>query len=102
MLPDTLLTGAQKARRDLSADFIKKLIETAIELHDRQKELAHTWKVWVPVLAVIVAGMANIFVTLYSNKNRSIPNEVLVYPKDIPFDHFYISIQPGTGMEFHD
>lgn len=53
--------------RELSHDLIKKLIEIAIELHDRQKDRADNWKTWLPVIAVIIAGLLNIFVTIYTN-----------------------------------
>ncbi len=55
--------------RELSLDLIKKLIEIAIELHDRQKELADKWKTWLPIIAVIIAGLINVIVTLYTNNN---------------------------------
>lgn len=53
--------------RQLSFDLIKKLIEIAIELHDRQKERADKWKIWLPVVCVIVAGLINVLVTLATN-----------------------------------
>lgn len=55
--------------RELSLDLIKKLIEIAIELHDRQKERADRWKTWLPIIAVLVAGLINIIVTVSTNTN---------------------------------
>lgn len=44
-------------RKPLPADFTHQLFRTAIELHDRQVEAASRWRVWVPVLAAILAGI---------------------------------------------
>ncbi len=60
--------------RALSLDLIKKLIEIAIELHDRQKERADKWKIWLPIITVILAGIINVAVTLYSNSNNETSN----------------------------
>jgi hypothetical protein len=53
--------------RELSAEFTKKLIETAIELYGIQKERVSNWKVWIPVIAVVIASAASILVTLLHN-----------------------------------
>ncbi len=56
----------ERGERDiLSPDFTKKLIETAIELYGIQKEHVERWKVWVPVIVVIVASAINILFTLF-------------------------------------
>ncbi|MDR6564093.1 MULTISPECIES: hypothetical protein [unclassified Arcicella] len=60
----------QNGVRELSLDLIKKLIEIAIELHDRQKERADRWKTWLPIIAVLVAGLINIIVTVSTNNNH--------------------------------
>ncbi|MFT3795228.1 hypothetical protein [Flavobacterium sp.] len=60
--------------RELSFDLIKKLIEIAIELHDRQKEMADKWKIWLPIIAVVVAGFVNVIVTLSTNSSHDQPN----------------------------
>jgi len=51
--------------RELSPDLIKKLLETAIELYNIQKDEANKWNVWIPVIAVAIAGIANILVTIF-------------------------------------
>lgn len=64
----------EKGVRDVPLELIKKLIEIAIELHDRQKERADRWKVWLPVIVVIVAGLINVLVTL-STSNKETTND---------------------------
>ncbi len=78
--------------RELSPDLIKKLIEVAIELHDRQKEKSDWWKVWLPIIAVVVVGLTNIIVTVYTKKNNEQRDKVWVYKKDIPVDYFQITV----------
>lgn len=78
--------------RELSPDLIKKLIEVAIELHDRQKERSDWWKIWIPIITVVIAGVLNAFITITTNKNELQQNQVWIYKKDIPIDHFQITI----------
>ncbi|MCR5863553.1 hypothetical protein LRS05_16130 [Flavobacterium sp. J372] len=61
----------EKGVRDVPLELIKKLIEIAIELHDRQKERADRWKIWLPVIVVIVAGLINVIVTISTSDNRA-------------------------------
>lgn len=65
----------QNGIRELSFDVIKKLIEIAIELHDRQKERADRWKTFLPILAIIIAGIINFLATVYFNSNNYKNNE---------------------------
>lgn len=71
-------------------DITKKLIETAIELHDRQKERADFWKVWIPVIAVLVTGLINILVTLTAVKSGK--DNVSTFEKNIPADYLQIEV----------
>lgn len=43
--------------RYLSPDFIGRLLDAAIELHDREVRRAERWAFWIPVLVAIIAGM---------------------------------------------
>jgi hypothetical protein len=54
-----------EGKRPLSPEFTKKLMEIAIQLYDKQKELSEQWKFWIPVVAVIVSGLITIIVTIF-------------------------------------
>lgn len=53
-----VLKKNEQGIREFPLDFTKKLIETAIQLHDIQKERADWWKVWLPFIAVILTILA--------------------------------------------
>ncbi len=44
-------------REELSPDFVGKLLQAAIELHDREMERKYQWKVYIPIIVVITAGI---------------------------------------------
>lgn len=56
-----------KDKRELSPDFVSTLLQTAINLHDRQLERAHHWKVYmnilIPGVLVIVAALLSVYFT---------------------------------------
>lgn len=62
----------------VSADLVKKFFETAIQLHDKEKERADRWKVWLPFIAVIISVLGTIYV---SSKKQPV-NEVKISTKD--------------------
>lgn len=72
--------------RELSSDFTKKLIETAIQLHDKQKERADWWKVWLPFVAVIITVLGSIYVN-----GRNTPTEKVIQ-RNGDFDYFKVHI----------
>jgi len=41
----------------LPSDFVHELLRTAIELHDRQMEVAEWWKKFVPLWAALIGGV---------------------------------------------
>ena len=43
-------------RGPLSSDFVGKLLQTAIELHDREMERKNHWKAYIPIVVAITAG----------------------------------------------
>lgn len=51
----------KKIREPLSPEVVKKLIEIAIELHDRQLEKSQNWKAYVPIIVAVTAGAFTIF-----------------------------------------
>jgi len=57
--------------RELPVDFIMKLIDTAIELHDKQKERADWWKAWLPFIAVIITVLGSIYVNHQGAVNKA-------------------------------
>jgi hypothetical protein len=44
-------------RKPLPADFTFRLLQTAIDLHDRQVTAASRWKDFVPVVAALIGGI---------------------------------------------
>jgi len=58
--------------REFPPDFAKKLLETAIQLHDKQKERADRWKVWLPLIVAIVTVLSSFFVQYSNNQNQKI------------------------------
>jgi len=44
-------------RTPLSADFVGKLLQTAIELHDRELERKNHWKAYIPIIVAVTAGI---------------------------------------------
>jgi hypothetical protein len=43
-------------RPTLSPEYTSKLLELAVELHDRQVRRSQSWQVWLPVLGVVLGG----------------------------------------------
>jgi len=87
-----VIEANEQGASELSPDLIKKLIEVAIELHDRQKEKSDWWKVWLPIIAVVVVGLTNIIVTVTTKTNKGQQDKVWIYKKDIPVDYFQITV----------
>jgi hypothetical protein len=54
-----LPTDAQGARL-VSSEFTAKLLQLAIELHDRQLRRAQSWQIFVPLLAAAIAGTGSL------------------------------------------
>lgn len=48
--------------KELPIGFTQKLFETAIQLHDKQVKRSEKWKVWIPILAVIISGTISLIV----------------------------------------
>jgi len=49
--------GASGNKEPLSSDIMQKLLQTAIDLHDRQVKAKEWWKTWIPVASTILAGL---------------------------------------------
>lgn len=47
--------------RELPSDFLSILLQTAINLHDRQLNRAHHWRVYIPIVVAAVAGVFTFF-----------------------------------------
>ena len=47
---------AEGERGPLSSEYTSKLLELAVELHDKQFRRSQRWHVWVPVISTIVGG----------------------------------------------
>ena len=55
--------------KELPIEHIHKLIETAIQLHDKEVERSEKWKHLIPLYAVIFTGIITIIINLLSNNN---------------------------------
>jgi hypothetical protein len=44
-------------REPLPADFAGKLLQAAIELHDRELERKNHWKAYIPIIVAVTAGL---------------------------------------------
>ncbi|MES0492054.1 MAG: hypothetical protein ABUK01_18850 [Leptospirales bacterium] len=44
-------------RKPLSADFVGKLLQAAIELHDREMERKNHWRAYIPIIVAVTAGV---------------------------------------------
>ncbi|MEW8437768.1 MAG: hypothetical protein AB2689_06390 [Candidatus Thiodiazotropha taylori] len=47
-------------REPIPADFAGKLLQAAIELHDRAMERKNHWKVYIPIVVAVTAGIFTI------------------------------------------
>ena len=54
-------------RPPLDPNLVTKLIDTAIELHDRQLQRKEKWKVIIPMIVTIIAAMAAIVSAFIGN-----------------------------------
>lgn len=47
----------QSDHAPLPADYTSKLLELAVELHDREVRRSQSWHVWLPILGVTLGGL---------------------------------------------
>lgn len=47
--------------RELHSDFVGKLLQAAIEIHDRQLDRAQHWKSYIPIVVAVTAGLFTLF-----------------------------------------
>ncbi|MCB9191197.1 MAG: hypothetical protein H6602_06005 [Flavobacteriales bacterium] len=51
--------------RTLPVEFVHKLMDTAIQLHDKQVKRSERWRYWIPVYAVMITGFISILLAFY-------------------------------------
>ena len=61
--------------KEIPDGFLAVLFETAIQLHDKQMRRFEAWKIWTPIIAVIISGGISLFVAFYNNGGPKINNE---------------------------
>jgi hypothetical protein len=49
--------GGAAGRPPIGADYTSKLLELAVELHDREVRRSQAWQAWLPMLGVVVGGL---------------------------------------------
>jgi len=47
--------------RELPSEFVGKLLQAAIEIHDRQLDRVQHWKSYIPIVVAVTAGLFTIF-----------------------------------------
>ena len=50
-----------EGKRELPPDFVSMLLQTAINLHDRQMDRAYRWTVYIPIIVAVTAGVFTLF-----------------------------------------
>jgi hypothetical protein len=56
-----VLPEDKTGNRELPPGLISTLVQTAINLHDRQLDRAHHWRVYIPIMVAVVAGVFTLF-----------------------------------------
>lgn len=51
----------ESGRRPLPADYTSKLLQLAVELHDRELRRSQRWHVWVHLIVALTAGAFTLF-----------------------------------------
>lgn len=51
----------ENGRPTLAPDYTSKLLQLAVELHDRELRRSQHWHVWVPVIVAVTAGVFTLF-----------------------------------------
>jgi hypothetical protein len=88
------LNNETRLYETLSPDLTKKFFETAIQLHDIQKERADIWKVWLPILIAIITVLSSFYVQYTNNQNQTFLKhyEVDLKPKQEGYATFMKSV----------
>lgn len=47
--------------RQVPAEYTAKLLELAVELHDREARRAQAWQIWIPLIVALTAGVFTLF-----------------------------------------
>lgn len=88
------LSNQTNRSEPLSADLAKKYFETAIELHEIQKERSNRWLIWLPSLIAIISIVGNLFTQCENSKvqARIRRYEVELKPKQESYASFMSNI----------
>lgn len=54
------ITDHEKTKKPLCSDFVGKLLQAAIELHDREMERKNHWRIYIPIIVAVTAGLFTI------------------------------------------
>lgn len=69
----------KRIRAPLDPSVVNKLIEIAVELHDKEAMRAERWKVWVPVVAALVSAGAAVSAAFLRNDISPTPPSLASY-----------------------
>jgi len=56
-----VMPRSEEGRPSLPSDYVSKLMELAVELHDRELSRSQGWHVWVPIIVALTAGAFTLF-----------------------------------------
>ena len=56
----------EQGERELPPELIHKLLQTAIDLHDRQVQAKERWKSFIPLIAALIAALIGSGTTLFT------------------------------------
>ncbi len=56
-----VLPKNEEGTRELPPDFVGKLLQAAIEIHDRQLDRSRHWRAYIPIIVALTAGFFTLF-----------------------------------------
>ena len=59
-----VLPKNDEGKRELPSNFVAMILQAAIELHDRQLDRAHHWRIYIPIVVVVTAGIFTVLGTI--------------------------------------
>jgi hypothetical protein len=94
-----VLRKDEQGFRELPLDLTKKLIETAIELHDKEQERSGRWKVWLPLGIALITVLSSLWVQYSNNKNQDFLKHYEVELK--PKQEGYVNLMRSLSKAYY-
>ncbi len=92
------VTEKENDIRVLPTEIIEQLFEIAIKLHDKEKERAERWKVWLPLLVAIITVVGSFYTQYTSNQNQAFLThyEVELKPKQDSYANYMKAVAQSS------